>query len=106
MLVAKGVDKLVNLKREMDRHNLDIIGIREMRYPKEGDFWLENSHRSIHTASVDGMAGMGIIMNKKKIGQRVNYYLRVSKRKDCYDHCEVEPERYYDNPGIHAYYRA
>ena len=46
-MTLKRVDKLVNLKGEMDRHNLDIIGISEMRYPNEEDFWFENSHRII-----------------------------------------------------------
>ncbi|KAF0730470.1 craniofacial development protein 2-like [Aphis craccivora] len=38
--------KLENLKIEMDKMKIDILGISEMRWPKSGDFW-SGDHRII-----------------------------------------------------------
>ncbi|HCF9438090.1 TPA: hypothetical protein NI641_006403, partial [Pseudomonas aeruginosa] len=72
------VGKLENLKREMDRLKLDIVGISEVRWQDEQDFW-SGEYRIINTKSVGGITGVGLIMNKK-IGMRVNYYEQHSDR--------------------------
>ena len=54
--------KLENLKMEMRRLDLDVLGISEMKW-HEGDFWSGN-YRIIHTGSVHGKGGVGIILRK------------------------------------------
>ena len=72
------VSKLENLKREMDRLKLDIVGISEVRWQDEQDF-SSGDYRVINTKSVGGNAGVGLVMNKK-IGMRVIYYDQRSER--------------------------
>ena len=74
----KGRGRLENLKREMDRLDLDIVGISEVRWEEEGDFW-SGDYRVINTKANHGQAGVGFVMNRK-IGQRVSYYEQVSER--------------------------
>ncbi|XP_068081777.1 craniofacial development protein 2-like [Anabrus simplex] len=62
----------------MDRLKLDIVGISEVRWQEEQDFW-SGDYRIINTKSNRGNAGVGLIMNKK-IGQRVSYYDQHSER--------------------------
>ncbi|XP_066998280.2 craniofacial development protein 2-like, partial [Anabrus simplex] len=62
----------------MDRLKLDVVGIREVRWEEEHDFW-SGSYRIINTKSNRGNAGVGTIMNKK-IRQRVSYKDQHSKR--------------------------
>ena len=65
-------------KRGMDRVKLDIVGISEVRWQDEQDFW-SGDYRVINTKSVGGNAGVGLVMNKK-IGMRVIYYDQRSER--------------------------
>ena len=46
--------RLENLKREMDRLNLDIVGISEVRWQEEQDFW-SGEYRVINTKSNRGV---------------------------------------------------
>ncbi len=72
------VGKLENLKKEMRRMNLDVMGISEMRWPEEKDFWTDE-YRMINTAGKKGQAGVGIIMNKV-LGKRVQSYIQYNER--------------------------
>lgn len=70
--------RLENLKREMDRMKLDIVGISEVRWQEEQDFW-SGDYRIINTKANKRNAGVGLIMNRK-IGQRVSYYEQHNER--------------------------
>ena len=70
--------RLENLKREMGRLKLDVVGISEVRWQDEQDFW-SGDYRIINTKSNRGNAGVGLVMNKK-IGHRVSYYEQHSER--------------------------
>ena len=48
-----GSGRLENLEREMDRLRLDLVGISEMRWQEEQDFW-SGDHRVISTKSNNG----------------------------------------------------
>jgi hypothetical protein len=45
--------KLENLKVEMKRLKIDILGVSEMRWLKSGDFWL-GEYRIIYSGTEDG----------------------------------------------------
>ena len=70
--------KLENLKMEMRRLDLDVLGISEMKWPEEGDFWSGN-YRIVHTGSVNGNGGVGIIL-RKSVGMRVKSFLQLNER--------------------------
>ena len=70
--------KLENLKVEMERLNIDVLGISEMKWPEEGDFW-SGSYRIIHTGSLNGNAGVGIMLIKSA-GMRVKSFLQYNER--------------------------
>ncbi|XP_049864013.1 craniofacial development protein 2-like [Schistocerca gregaria] len=70
--------RLENLKREMDRLKLDIVGISEVRWQEEQEFW-SGDYRVINTKSNRGNAGVALIMNRK-IGMRVSYYKQHRER--------------------------
>lgn len=48
--------KLENLKVEMKRLKIDILGILEMRWPQSGDFWT-GEYRIIYSGTEDGRLG-------------------------------------------------
>ena len=73
-----GVGRLENLKREMSRLKLAIVGISEVRWKEENDFWSEE-FRVINTRGLGGQAGVGIVMNRE-IGSKVIYYKQQSER--------------------------
>ncbi|CAI6360110.1 unnamed protein product [Macrosiphum euphorbiae] len=70
--------KLENIKIEMKIQDIDILGLCEIRWPDNGDFWSENI-RVIHTNSTKGQAGVGISLNKKW-GKRVTNVVTYSSR--------------------------
>lgn len=71
--------KLENLKREMRKNQIDIMGISEIRWPHQGDFWYDE-YRIIHTqATSERIGGVGVILNKE-LGQRVTEYIQYNER--------------------------
>jgi exonuclease III len=62
----------------MRRMGLDVLGISEMQWPEEGDFW-SGDYRVIHYGSNDGNAGTGIILRRSS-GMRVKSYYQLSDR--------------------------
>jgi hypothetical protein len=56
--------KLENLKIEMKRLKIDILGISEMRWNGQGDF-ISGDYRVIYSGGDNGNNGVGIILNKK-----------------------------------------
>lgn len=73
--------KLDNLKMEMTNMNLDVLGIAEMRWPDEGDFW-SGEYRIIHSGTIEnkpGQGGVGVILNKD-LGKRVKGYVHRKGR--------------------------
>jgi len=74
----KQLGKLDNLKQEMDRLRLDLVGISEVRWSGIGDFW-SGEYRVIHTGAREGNSGVGIVM-RKEIGKSVESYLHQSDR--------------------------
>ncbi|XP_060882053.1 craniofacial development protein 2-like [Metopolophium dirhodum] len=70
--------KLENIKIEMKRLDIDILGLCEIRWPDNGDFWSDDI-RVIHTNSTRGQAGVGIALNKKW-GKRVTNVVTYSSR--------------------------
>ena len=70
--------KLENLKREMERNSLDVVGVSEMRWRGEGDFWSEK-HRIIYAGGEENKRGVGIVL-KKDLAKRVNKIIQKSDR--------------------------
>ena len=58
----------------MPKLDLDVLGISEMKWPEEEDIWSGN-YRIIHTRSVNGNGGVGIIL-RKSVGMRVKSFLQ------------------------------
>lgn len=66
--------KLENLKVEMEKMNVDVLGIAEMRWPDGGDFW-SGEYRVIYSDTYKpGQGGVGIVL-KKELGKRVKGYI-------------------------------
>jgi hypothetical protein len=74
----KKVGKLENLKREVERYKMDVVGISEMRWTDEGDFWSED-YRIIYSGGTENCRGVGFIMNKE-MGMRVKRIVRKNDR--------------------------
>uniref|UniRef100_A0A8D9A6I6 Craniofacial development protein 2 n=1 Tax=Cacopsylla melanoneura TaxID=428564 RepID=A0A8D9A6I6_9HEMI len=73
--------KLENLKQEMKRMKVDVLGISEMRWPNNGDLWTGN-YRLIHSGCLDdkpGIGGVGVLLTKE-LGQRVKGYVHRKGR--------------------------
>lgn len=68
--------KLENIKAEMKRLKVDILGISEMRWPKSGDFWT-GEFRIIYSGTGEdgriGTKGVGIGL-QKNMGHKVKGY--------------------------------
>ncbi|KAL4083943.1 hypothetical protein QTP88_029259 [Uroleucon formosanum] len=64
--------KLENIKVEMTRLNIDILGVSETRWAGNGDFWSDD-YRVIYSGGErTGRAGVGVIINKKWGQQVIN----------------------------------
>jgi len=73
--------KLENLKMEMNKMKIDILGISEIRWPNPGDFW-SGDYRIIHTGTAEkrpGIVGVGLIVNKI-LGEKVKGYIQYNER--------------------------
>ncbi|CAI6352699.1 unnamed protein product [Macrosiphum euphorbiae] len=71
--------KLENLKIEMERLKIDIIGISELKWTGKGDFWSED-YRIIFSGDDHRVTGVGFILNKeigKKVVEVVQYNERI-----------------------------
>uniref|UniRef100_A0A8D8YRG1 Craniofacial development protein 2 n=1 Tax=Cacopsylla melanoneura TaxID=428564 RepID=A0A8D8YRG1_9HEMI len=56
--------KLDNIILEMKRYDLEIVGISEVKWKNQGDYWKEH-HRFIYSGNETGDAGVGLILNKE-----------------------------------------
>lgn len=65
--------KLENVKLEMERLKIDVLGISEIRWTGQGDY------RVIFKGDERKIAGVGIILNKV-LGNRINTIIHYSKR--------------------------
>jgi len=70
--------KLKNIKIEMKRIDIDILGLCKIRWPDNGDFWTDNI-KVIHTDSTKGQGDTGIALNKMW-GTRVTNVVIYSSR--------------------------
>uniref|UniRef100_A0A8D8YQU9 Craniofacial development protein 2 n=1 Tax=Cacopsylla melanoneura TaxID=428564 RepID=A0A8D8YQU9_9HEMI len=70
--------KLENLKIEMKRMKMNLVGIGEMRWKEKGDIWT-GDYRLIHTGSTNGQEGVGLLLDKK-LGKLVDSYLQFNTR--------------------------
>ena len=70
--------KLVNIKTEMKQLNIDILGMSEIKWKDEGDFW-SNNYRAIYSQDKNSNTGVGIILTKEW-GQRIKNYLLYNDR--------------------------
>ncbi|CAF1140811.1 unnamed protein product [Didymodactylos carnosus] len=72
-------EKIENVKIEMAKNNLNVLGLAEVRWKEQGDFWLEK-YRIIHCGNAKGGAnGVAIILDEKT-GKRVNKVVQHSDR--------------------------
>jgi len=72
------VGRLEDLKREMSKLDLDLVGISEVKWREGKDFW-SGQYRVICSGSESGYTGVGVIM-KNDIGHMVKSYCQVSDR--------------------------
>jgi len=70
--------KLENIKLEMKRLNIDILGMSETKWKEEGDFWSDD-YRVIYSGDKNSNTGVGIILSKEW-GKRIKNYLLYSDR--------------------------
>lgn len=73
--------KLENLKIEMARMKIDILGLSKMRWPRAGDLW-KGEYILIHTGTAEnnpGIGGVGIIMSKT-IGKKFKGFVPYNER--------------------------
>jgi len=73
--------KLENIKIEMERLDIDILGLCEIRWPDNGDFWSDDMRviHTIHTNRTKRQAGVGIALIKKW-GMRVTNVVTYNSR--------------------------
>ncbi len=74
----KTVGKLENVKREMRRMKLNVLGMSECRYDKEDDY-TNDGFRLIHTGCTNGQNGVAVMMNSE-VGKRVTKVIQHSDR--------------------------
>jgi exonuclease III len=65
--------KLENIEKEMKRLNTDILGMSDIKWKDEGNFWSEN-YRVIYSGDKNSNTGVGKILTKEW-KQRVKNYL-------------------------------
>ena len=70
--------KLENLKREMERNRLDVVGVSEMRWRGVGDFWSED-YRVIYAGGEENSRGVGIVL-RKELAKRITKIIQKSDR--------------------------
>jgi len=70
--------KLENIKIEIKRLDIDILGLCKTRWPDNVDFWSDDIIVN-HTNSTKGQACVGIALNKKW-GTRVTNVVTYSSR--------------------------
>ncbi|VVC26960.1 Endonuclease/exonuclease/phosphatase [Cinara cedri] len=68
--------KLENIKLEMMRLDIDILGVSEVRWSGNGDFWSDDYRVIYFDDETPGRAGVGFIINKKwghQIASKITY---------------------------------
>ncbi|KAG8234400.1 hypothetical protein J437_LFUL014658 [Ladona fulva] len=66
---------------EMEKMNVRVLGMAEMRWPDNGDIWSGDYH-VIHTGMIEkrrGQAGVRVVLSKE-LGRRVKGYVQCSGR--------------------------
>lgn len=74
----KRTGKLENVKKEMDRLEIDVLGLSEVRWPNNGDFW-SGDYRIIYSGDAEGTGGVGFIL-KRKLAYQVKSIWGFSER--------------------------
>lgn len=70
--------KLENVKLEMMRLNVNVLGMSEIKWKNEGDFW-SGDHRIIFSGDNASTTGVGVVLDRKW-GRRVKSYMLFSDR--------------------------
>ena len=70
--------KLENIKREMEKCRIDILGLCEVRWKDCGDYW-SDGYRVIYSGGDESQRGVALVLNKK-LGKRVVGIDQVSDR--------------------------
>lgn len=72
--------KIHNAIKEMDRMNISILGINEMRWPDSGNINIEN-HKVLYSGSTTGTHeyGVGIIL-AEKMAKSIKNFIPISSR--------------------------
>jgi len=74
--------KLENLKMEMARMKIEILGLSELRWPRAGDLW-NGEYTLVHTGTAEnnqGIGGVGIIISnaiRRKVKGFVQYNEKI-----------------------------
>ena len=61
--------KLENIKREMQKWRIDILGLSEVRWKDSGDYW-SDGYRVIYSGGEESQRGVALVLNGK-MGKRV-----------------------------------
>jgi len=70
--------KLENIKREMSRMKMNVLGMSECRWKDAGDF-ISDGFRVIHSGSEGGQKGVAVVLDKGT-GERVKKVVQHSDR--------------------------
>jgi hypothetical protein len=70
--------KLENIKREMKRGGVNVLGISETRWEGVGEF-RSDEYRIIYSGAKRGQRGVALILDKE-VSERVSYICQLSDR--------------------------
>jgi endonuclease/exonuclease/phosphatase family metal-dependent hydrolase len=70
--------KLENLKREIQRAEINVLGLSEVRWKGQGDF-MSDDYRIIYSGGEKGQRGVAMILDRT-VGERVSKIIQYSER--------------------------